>query len=139
MFAEFSPDTGTEYSPKNIQGIFCERSSGNIRKYPRVIRMFAECSLNNPRRIFGSSIRGIFSEYSGNISNRRTPNTQRIFAQTFPEHSLNIFLLPGPRSLLCRPGVSCFVCLFEGRSPGFNTFPRQKNFHSIVIYNAYTA
>ena len=102
------PQVAGRYS-KNVPGMFA--------------RIFAECldfvclkySLNVcwmfpgywnrifllVRQIFGSSIRGIFSEHAGNISNGRTPNTQRIFAQTFPEHSLNIFLLPGRKGRKC--------------------------------------
>ena len=111
------PDTEAEYSPKNIQGILFRTFRWEHSKVS-VIRMFAEYSLNILRRIFGSSILGIFSEYSGNISNRRTPNTQRIFSQTFSEHSLNIFLLPGFRQHLwgwwaTRPTVVSTHCLLS--------------------------
>jgi len=109
MFAECSPDTKTEYSSnhesmailswsncKNVQGIFCEHSAvwtfGNIQE-------LSECSQNIPWIFFDEYSVPVYQENTQRTfreySNRRAPYTQRIFARTFPKHSLNSFLLPG--------------------------------------------
>jgi len=108
-FPEYSLNIPRILKPNIRLRIFRE-CSANIR-ITRIFSnvpsgMFAEYSLNILRRIFRFSIWGTFREHSGNISNRRTPNTRRIFAQTIPEHSLNIFLLPG----LCQYLRSCASC-----------------------------
>ena len=67
MFAECPRRYWNRIFVKYIQRIFCEHLDNSWIFSNVLSGMFAEYSLNILKRIFGFSIRGTFSEHSGNI------------------------------------------------------------------------